>query len=50
MRGGAPWIESKIEERIRNVPDANRERAFFNSLKTEVMNHQVLPVGHGVRS
>jgi hypothetical protein len=38
------------ERRIRNVPEANRERAFFNSVKTEGVNQMVRPVGHGVRS
>ena len=29
-----PEIKAKIEERIRNVPEANRERAFINAAKT----------------
>jgi hypothetical protein len=36
-----PEIKSKIEERIRNVPEANRERAFINAAKTEAMNQTV---------
>ena len=42
-----PEIKSKIEERLRNVPEANRERAFINAAKTEAMNQTVRP--HGVR-
>ena len=44
-----PEIKSKIEERIRNVPEANRERAFINAAKTEAMNQTVRPVGNGIR-
>lgn len=44
-----PQIKSKIEERIRNVPEANRERAFINAAKTEAMNQTVRPVGNSVR-
>ena len=44
-----PEIKSKIEERIRNVPEANRERAFINAAKTEAMNQTVRPVGNAVR-
>ena len=40
-----PEIRSKIEERIRNVPAANRERAFINAAKTEAMNQTVRPNG-----
>jgi len=36
-----PEIKAKVEERIRNVPAANRERAFINAAKTEAMNHTV---------
>lgn len=46
---GLPEIKSKIEERIRNVPEANRERAFINAAKTEAMNQTVRPVGNAVR-
>jgi len=42
-----PEIKSKIEERLRDVPAANRERAFINAAKTEAMNQTVRP--HGVR-
>ncbi len=42
-----PEIKTKIEERLRNVPAANRERAFINAAKTEAMNQTVRP--HGVR-
>ena len=44
-----PEIKSKIEERIRNVPEANRERAFINAAKTEAMNQTVRHVGNSVR-
>jgi len=44
-----PEIRSKIEERIRNVPAANRERAFLNAAKTEAMNRTVRPAGNSVR-
>jgi hypothetical protein len=36
-----PEIKAKIEERLRNVPAANRERAFINAAKTEAMNQTV---------
>lgn len=36
-----PEVKTKIEERLRNVPAANRERAFINAAKTEAMNHTV---------
>ena len=44
-----PEIKSKIEERIRNVPAANRERAFLNAAKTEAMNQTVRPAGASIR-
>ena len=44
-----PEIKAKIEERIRNVPAANRERAFINAAKTEAMNQAVRPQGQGIR-
>jgi hypothetical protein len=44
-----PEIKSKIEERIRNVPEANRERAFINAAKTEAMNQTMRPVRNSVR-
>ena len=40
-----PEIKAKIEERLRNVPAANRERAFINAAKTEAMNQTVRPNG-----
>jgi hypothetical protein len=40
-----PEIKAKIEERLRNVPEANRERAFINAAKTEAMNQTVRPQG-----
>jgi hypothetical protein len=33
-----PEIKAKVEERIRNVPVENRQRAFINAAKTEAMN------------
>ncbi len=44
-----PEIKAKIEERIRNVPEQNRERAFINAAKTEAMNQTVRTNGTGVR-
>ncbi len=43
-----PDIKQKVEERIRNVPAANRERAFINAAKQEAMN-QTVRTGNGVR-
>lgn len=43
-----PDVKARVEERIRNVPAANRERAFINAAKTEAQN-QVLRQGTGVR-
>jgi len=40
-----PEVRAKIEERLRNVPAANRERAFINAAKTEAMNQTVRPTG-----
>lgn len=40
-----PEVKSRIEERIRNVPEANRERAFINAAKREAMNQTVRPAG-----
>ena len=34
-------IKAKIEARIRNVPEQNRERAFINAAKTEALNQTV---------
>jgi hypothetical protein len=36
-----PEIKAKIEARIRNVPEQNRERAFINAAKTEALNQTV---------
>ena len=38
-----PEVKTRIEERIRNVPAANRERAFINAAKTEAQNLTVRP-------
>ena len=40
-----PEIKTKIEERIRHVPEANRERAFINAAKTAAQNLAVRPGG-----
>ena len=40
-----PEIKSKIEERLRKVPEANREQAFINAAKTAPMNQTVRPNG-----
>lgn len=32
-----PEIKAKVEERIKNVPAENRQRAFVNAAKTEAM-------------
>ena len=42
-----PEIKNKIEERIRNVPEQQRERAFINAAKSEAMNQTVR--ANGVR-
>lgn len=44
-----PEIKTKIEERIRNVPAQQRERAFLNAAKSEAMNQAVRSNGNGVR-
>jgi hypothetical protein len=44
-----PEVKTKIEERLRNVPAANRERAFINAAKTEAMNLTVRPAGNSMR-
>jgi hypothetical protein len=36
-------------ERIRNVPDANREQAFINARRRKPSNQTVRPVGNSVR-
>lgn len=33
-----PEIKAKVEERIKNVPERNRERAFINAAKREALN------------
>lgn len=48
LGGRVPRIKSNIEERIRNMPEANRERPFINAAKTEAMSKRVRPVGDGV--
>ena len=40
-----PEVKSRIEERIRNVPEGNRERAFINAAKTEALKQTVRPAG-----
>ena len=40
-----PEIKAKIEERIRNVPEANRERAFINAAKREAQDRAMRPSG-----
>mgnify|MGYP001605397781 FL=1 len=45
-----PEIKAKVEERIRNVPAANRERAFINAAKQEAMNQTVRSNGNGIRA
>ena len=42
-----PDIKSRIVERVRNVPEANRERAFINAAKAEAMKQTVR--SNGVR-
>ncbi|MDP3073760.1 MAG: hypothetical protein Q8N18_25980 [Opitutaceae bacterium] len=32
-----PEIKQRVEERVKNVPDENRQRAFLNVAKTELM-------------
>src|SRR3954471_17739375 len=45
-----PEIKDRIEARIKNVPEQNRERAFINAAKTEAMNQTVRPAGNGIRA
>ena len=40
-----PEIQKRIEDRIRNVPEANRQRAFINAAKQEAMNQTMRPIG-----
>lgn len=44
-----PEIKAKIEERVKNVPEANRQRAFLTAAKTEAMNQTVKPA-QGIRA
>jgi len=43
-----PDIKAKVEERIRNVPVENRQRAFINAAKTEAMK-EGMRTSNGVR-
>ncbi|MFH1821303.1 MAG: hypothetical protein ABH852_02530, partial [Methanobacteriota archaeon] len=45
---GFPEVKAKIEERLRNVPDEHRERAFINAAKSEAAN-QTVQASKGVR-
>lgn len=38
-----PEIKARVEERIRNVPAANRERAFINAARTEAVRETMRP-------
>lgn len=40
-----PVVKARIEEKIRNVPEANRTQAFMNVARKEVMNHTLRPNG-----
>ena len=40
-----PEVKARIEERIRNVPEANRERAFINAAKREAQDQVIRPNG-----
>lgn len=42
-------IKERVEAKIRNVPEQNRERAFINAAKSEAMNQTVRRNGNGVR-
>ncbi len=44
-----PSIKTKIEERLRNVPEEHRERAFIAAAKSEAAN-QTLQTSRGVRA
>lgn len=44
-----PDIKAKIEARVKNVPEANRPRAFLTAAKTEAMNQTVKP-SQGIRA
>ena len=47
--GEHPEIKAKIEARVKNVPEANRQRAFLTAAKTEAMNQTVKP-SQGIRA
>lgn len=36
-----PEVKTRIEERVRHVPEANRERAFINAAKSEALKQTV---------
>ena len=38
-----PDVKTRIEERIRNVPEGNRERAFINAAKAEALKQTSCP-------
>lgn len=40
-----PAIKQRIEERIRNVPEANRKCAFVNAAKRGAQNQVIRPSG-----
>lgn len=44
-----PDIKAKIEARVKNVPEANRERAFITAAKAEAMN-QTVKSSQGIRA
>jgi hypothetical protein len=44
-----PDVKSRIEERIRNVPKANRERAYINAAKREAQDQDQTMRPNGVR-
>ena len=44
-----PEIKAKIEARVKNVPEANRQRAFITAAKSEAMN-QTVKSSQGVRA
>ena len=45
-----PEIKDRIEARIKNVPEQNRERAFITAAKSEAMNQTVRRNGNGIRA
>ncbi len=44
-----PEVKTKIEERLRNVPEEHRERAFISAAKSEAAN-QTLQTSRGIRA